>query len=317
MAARDEARIKSTDDNMLLGLHTYSFHLHGMGQNWGGFKLPWKPIWDIFGLMDEAKKLGLDGLHLTAVDLGAMDDAHLRDVRRAAEERGLYLEYNFSLDASSYDDRLTNTMEEGIAIAEKIGSDIGKISMDIRRPHPVCSSAFHPQVIPQLEQVARKASVAASVAQNAGVRLCLENHTEAFSDEVLWVVHRVNHPYVGACVDTDNSLMVGEDPLTVIRKLAPVAYTNHFSDHRLIFDQYGGRITGVAAGTGDIPLKEAYQIIRSNSQMKRLNLEVEFDPGTDGPEQARCREYQAVLESIRFAREELGVGKKVGNTGKG
>ena len=53
---------------MLLGLHTYSLHLHGMGQNWGGFKLDWEPVWNIFGLMDEAKKLGLDGLHLTAAD---------------------------------------------------------------------------------------------------------------------------------------------------------------------------------------------------------------------------------------------------------
>ena len=53
---------------MLLGLHTYSFHLHGMGQNWGGYQLPWEPVWDIFGLMDEAQKLGLDGLHLTAAD---------------------------------------------------------------------------------------------------------------------------------------------------------------------------------------------------------------------------------------------------------
>ena len=88
---------------MLLGLHTYSLHLHGMGQNWGGFKLQWEPLWDIFDLMDEAKKLGLDGLHLTAADLGSTDRDHLGDVRRAAEERGLFLEYNFSLDASEYD----------------------------------------------------------------------------------------------------------------------------------------------------------------------------------------------------------------------
>lgn len=294
---------------MLLGLHTYSFHLHGMGQNWGGYQLAWEPVWDIFGLMDEAKTLGLDGLHVTAADLGATDDAHLRDVRRAAAERDLYLEYNFSLDASSYDDRLTHTMEEGIAIAEKIGSDIGKISMDIHRPHPVCGSAFHPEVIPQLERVAQLAIAAAPAAQRAGVRLCLENHTEAFSDEVVWVIHRVNHPYVGACVDTNNSLMVGEDPLTAIRKLAPLAFTNHFSDHRIVFDQYGCRITGVATGTGDVPMMEAYRIIRANPRMQRLNLEVEFDPGADGPDEARRREYEAVKESIRFAREVLGVGR--------
>jgi sugar phosphate isomerase/epimerase len=280
-----------------------------MGQNWGGYKLPWEPVWDIFGLMDEAKKLGLDGLHLTAADLGATDQDHLRDVRRAAEKRGLFLEYNFSLDASEYDDRLTHTMEEGIAIAESIGSDIGKISMDIHRPHPVCSSAFHPKVIPQLENIARKAEAAAPVAQNAGVRLCLENHTEAFSDEVIWIINRVNHPYVGVCVDTNNSLMVGEDPLTAIRKLAPLSFTNHFSDHRIVFDQYGCRITGVATGSGDVPMREAYQVIKANCNMKRLNIEVEFDPGADGSEEARRREYEAVVESIRFVREELGVGQ--------
>jgi sugar phosphate isomerase/epimerase len=295
---------------MLLGLHTYSLHLHGMGQNWGGYKLQWEPVWDIFGLMDEAQKLGLEGLHLTAADLGATDRAHLHDVRRAAEESGLYLEYNFSLDASEYDDRLTHTMEEGIAIAEALGSTIGKISMDVRRPHPVCGSAFHPQVIPQLEDIARKAQAAAPVAQNAGVRLCLENHTEAFSDEVLWIINRVNHPYVGACVDTNNSLMVGEDPLTAIRKLTPVSFTNHFSDHRIVFDQYGCRITGVATGKGDVPMREAYQIIKTNPNMKRLNIEVEFDPGNDGPEEARRREYEAVVESIRFIRQELGVGQE-------
>jgi sugar phosphate isomerase/epimerase len=280
-----------------------------MGQNWGGFKLQWEPVWDIFGLMDEAKKLGLDGLHLTAADLGATDPDHLRDVRRAAEERGLFLEYNFSLDASGYDDRLTHSMEEGIAIAESIGSDIGKISMDIKRPRPVCGSAFHPEVIPQLENVARKAEAAAPVAQNAGVRICLENHTEAFSDEVLWIINRVHHPYVGICVDTNNSLMVGEDPLTAIRKLAPLSFTNHFSDHRIVFDQYGCRITGVATGSGDVPMREAYQVIKANPNMKRLNIEVEFDPGADGREEARRREYQAVVNSIRFTREVLGVGQ--------
>jgi hypothetical protein len=56
-------------------------------------------------------------------------------------------------------------------------------------------------------------------------------------------------------------------------------------------------------------MREAYEVIRANPNMKRLNIEVEFDPGTDGPEEARRREYQAVVESIRFTREELGVGQ--------
>jgi sugar phosphate isomerase/epimerase len=145
------------------------------------------------------------------------------------------------------------------------------------------------------------------------VRLCLENHTEAFSDEVIWAVNRVNHPYVGGCVDTNNSLMVGENPLEAVRKLAPLAYTNHFSDHRIEFEPYGCRITGVATGSGDVPMREAYRIICSNPHMRRLNLEVEFDPRTQDKAEARELEYAAVVESIRFARQELKVARQPGD----
>ena len=55
-------------------------------------------------------------------------------------------------------------------------------------------------------------------------------------------------------------------------------------------------------------MREAYQVIKANPNMKRLNIEVEFDPENDGCEEARRREYQAVVDSIRFVREELGVG---------
>jgi hypothetical protein len=57
-------------------------------------------------------------------------------------------------------------------------------------------------------------------------------------------------------------------------------------------------------------MRQAYEVIRANPDMKRLNIEVEFDPEADGPEDARRREYQAVVDSIRFTREELGVGRK-------
>jgi len=65
---------------------------------------------------------------------------------------------------------------------------------------------------------------------------------------------------------------------------------------------------GVATGSGDVPMRKAYQIIKANPNMKRINIEVEFDPGADGREEARRREYQAVVDSI-LTREELGVGQ--------
>ena len=39
---------------MLLGLHTYSLYLHGIGQAWAGFELPWERQLSTFQLFDLA-----------------------------------------------------------------------------------------------------------------------------------------------------------------------------------------------------------------------------------------------------------------------
>jgi hypothetical protein len=44
-------------------------------------------------------------------------------------------------------------------------------------------------------------------------------------------------------------------------------------------------------------------------QARQINIEVEFDPEADGCEEARRCNYQAVVDSIRFVRQEPGVGR--------
>jgi len=291
---------------MLLGLHTYSFHLHGLGGDWGDHCWEGQRAMDIFQLMEEASTLGLEGLHITAADCESTEKDRLKKIRTAAEKHGLYLEYNFSLD-EKYDRRLTNTLEEGIAIAERLGADVAKVSLDLKRPRPLAASRHHPEVMRQMEDIARRLHVAAPMAEAAGVKLALENHIDSFSSEVLWLIDQVNHPSVGACVDTVNALLVTEDPMVAIENLAPRAFTNHFKDHRIEIEAYGCRLTGVALGDGDIDLKRAYQIIRDKSSMKRINIEVELDAGTDAPDEARRREREAVKRSIRYCREVLHI----------
>lgn len=291
---------------MLLGLHAYSFHLHGMGQNWGGLNLNWPKAMDIFQLMDFAVRQGLDGLHITAADCERTDADRLREIRFAAEERGLYLEYNFSMD-EEYDPRLTNTLEEGIAIAQILGADIAKVSMDLKRPRPVGASRFHPEVMEQLESFTKLLKAAAPKAEAAGVKIAVENHTDAFSAEVLWVLDQVSHPFVGACVDTVNGLHVTEDPMVAIKNLAPRAFTNHFRDNRIQIQHDGFKLTGAAVGEGDLDMKRAYEIIRDQSSMNRINIELDMDAVSDNPTEARRYEREAVKRSIRYCRGVLGI----------
>lgn len=95
---------------MKLGLHTYSLHLWGLGQNWGVIAEPRPKELNLLQLMDKAVEWGLDGLHLTGCDLESKDDRRLQAVKEAAEARKLYLEYNFSLN-EEFDPRLNDSIE--------------------------------------------------------------------------------------------------------------------------------------------------------------------------------------------------------------
>jgi sugar phosphate isomerase/epimerase len=145
--------------------------------------------------------------------------------------------------------------------------------------------------------------------ERTGIKLAVENHTETFADEILWLIDRINHPLVGACVDTVNAMGVLENPETAVKKLAPLAFCNHFCDHKLDRDPFGVRFHGVALGDGDIDCFKVYRIIRELSPTDRITFEIEWDMGQDSLEVAREKEMDACLRSIHYARHVLGIGK--------
>jgi sugar phosphate isomerase/epimerase len=295
------------DGTMLLGLHTYSLYLHGIGQAWADFKLPWPRQLTTFELFDLAVDLGLDGLHLDDGVLEKLDPGYLQEVCAAASERNLYLEYNFSMDMGGMGIGIQHDLDEAIATANSLGADVVKVSMDLVRPRPVSASRFHPEVIEQMKSFAEKLTVSAPAAEDAGIKIAVENHCDSFSEEIVWLLDRVNHPAVGACIDTVNALMVMEDPMQAIENLAPRAFTNHFRDDRIEFQRYGFKLTGTAVGKGDIDMKRAYEIIKNRSSMRRINIETEMDIPLDDMQKALQMELDTIRRSIRYCREVLGI----------
>jgi len=295
------------DKKMKLGLHTYTLHLWGLGQNWGIVTEPRPKKMNLLQLMDKAVEWGLDGLHITGCDLETKDSIRLQKIRNEAEARDLYLEYNFSLN-EEFDPRLTDTIQDGIHIAEQIGADLAKLSLDIRRPRPLYGSCFHPQVMKQLCAIYDDILAALPYIEQTNIKLAIENHTETFADEVIWLIEKVNHPLIGACVDTVNSMGVLENPETAVKKLAPYAFSNHFCDHKLDRDQFGIRFHGVALGDGDIDCVKTYNTIRKHSPTDRITFEIEWDIGEDSIEIARQKEMDACIRSIKYARDVLKIG---------
>ncbi|MDJ0784695.1 MAG: sugar phosphate isomerase/epimerase [Desulfosarcinaceae bacterium] len=294
---------------MKLGLHTYSLNLHGIGQAWADFRLPWPRQLSSFALLDRLVSWGLEGVHLDDGVLESLEPAFLKEVGAAAAERDLYVEYNFSMDFGGFGIGIQHDLDEAIETARHLGADVVKVSMDLRRPRPVAASRFHPQVVAQMTAFAEQLQAAAPHAADAGVKLAVENHCDTFSEEILWLLDRVDRPEVGACIDTVNGLHVMEDPMAAIRNLAPRAYTNHFRDDRIVFQRYGFKLVGTAVGEGDIDMRRAYELFRRHSAMQRINIETEMEIPLDDMRSALAAEVDAVLRSIRYCRDVLGIGR--------
>lgn len=295
---------------MLLGLHTYSLYLHGIGQDWAGFELPWPRQLSTFELFDKAVEWGLDGLHIDDGVLESLDTPYLKEVAAAAKTRNLVLEWNFSMDFGRHGIGRQNNLEAAIETAESLGAGVVKVSLDLRRPRPVAASRFHPDVMAVMENFANLLKTTAPQATAAGIKIAVENHCDTFSQEILWLLDRVDHPSVGACIDTVNALHVTEDPMQAIEKLAPRAFTNHFRDDRIEFQRDGFHLVGAAVGDGDIDMKCAYELIKAKSACKMINIETEMGFALDDMQTALRLEVETVKRSIRYCREVLGIKKE-------
>lgn len=292
---------------MRLGLHTYSLNLHGIGQAWAGFTCPWPRQLSTFQLFDMLVDLDLEGVHLDDGVLERLDAGYLREVGAAARDAGLYLEYNFSMDRGRFGIGIQHDLTAAIEIARNLGADIVKVGMDLRRPRPVAASRFHPEVIEQMEKVADLLTAAAPLAADFGIRLAVENHCDSFSEEILWLLDRVDSPVVGACIDTVNGLHVTEDPMAAIERLTPRAFTNHFRDDRIEFQRWGLKLVGAAVGEGDIDMRRAYELFRDRSCMDRINIETELETPLDDLQTVLEMEIDAIRRSVHYCREVLGI----------
>jgi len=294
----------SYDRPIKLGMHTYTLHFFGLGESWGfGKDYVFPQTMDLFQLMDHAVEWGLDGLQITKVDLLNTEPSHLAEVKAAAEERSLFLEFNASFDAPS-DSRVNCTVREALQITNAIGADLAKFSLDVKRPRPHYGTCFHPDVMRQLSVRYEEFVEALPLIEELGLKVAIENHCDTYADEVVWMVDQINHPMIGTCLDTVNSFSVTEGPEDACKKLASRAFSCHYCDNALVIDPLGAHWIGVPHGTGDIDLPRVLKMLREHSTLDRVIFENEIPfLRVDEPmEEARERELKSCKESIEYLR---------------
>ncbi len=273
---------------MKLGLDSYSYHLaFGAHPDF----TPRRRL-TLFAFIERVADIGLDGLQIDPLHLGSRDRGYLDEVRAAAAERALFVEYG----TMGTDPR---RLAREIAVAARLGSRVLRtfVGCDRHNPRTDVRAEIRRAVV-GLRQVR-------GLAADLGVRLAVENHGDLATDELLEVIDRVSSPWVGVCLDVGNPLLTLEYPLAAIRKLAAHAVTTHFKDYAMKQTNYGAKIAGVALGEGCIDLPAALRLIRATGRLDRLVLEIPIEAAGSATV-ALAHEDRCVRRSVTYASRLLG-----------
>ncbi len=305
---------KAAERKFKIGMHTYTLHLSGLGESWGfqseGKTYAFEKTLDIFKLMDLCVEEGIEVIHMTLVDIdNDTSPENLAKVRKAAEEHGLDLELNISFNAPS-DPRVNCTIAESLEIAHQLGCTLVKYSTDVEHPQPFSHSCMCPEAVKQMADIVLEFKKNIPTIEKYGMKIAIENHCDLFADEVIWMVEQLNHPLIGACCDTINSLMVSEGIADCVRKMAPYCYCIHFCDNRIFADPDGTHSLGCALGDGQVDLIEIMKELRENApeELDTIDLEIELPLSGYTIEEGRQLELDGMRKSVKYMREVLGLG---------
>lgn len=286
---------------MKIGIDSYCFHRF-FGEVYPMQK-PASQRYTMASFLDRAKALGCDGVSLESCFFPEFSAAYLAQLKDKLDEHGFDRVYAWGhpdgLEAGG-NARAKDEMIRHIEHAEAIGAPVMRVvgsSLQFRfGPHEA-----------QLKILAKSFREAASVAEDKGIRLAVENHIDYNSDEILWLIEQVGSDYFGINLDTGNFLRVLDDPVEATRKLAKHVFATHIKDVRPVKGvnvREWHYFASVAAGTGLVQVKEVAAILKDAGYRGFLALETDMPhPDYEGQEE------RMIEESIRYLKE---VGASVG-----
>jgi len=237
--------------------------------------------WTAFQYLDYCAAQSARVVHFSEIRfLGGLEPEHLRKVRRYAEERSIEIEIGMRsiCPTSKMFDAKEGTAEQQltrmIQAAQTIGSRLVRAvlgSADDRTPGPLSR---------HIEATAQVLRAVRSRAQDAGVRIAIENHAgDMQSPELKGLIEEAGPDFVGACLDSGNPLWTLEDPHAALDVLHPYVLTSHVRDSAVWLTPEGAAVTWVRMGEGNVDI-ESY--VRKYAQLcpgRAMSLEcIVFGP---------------------------------------
>ena len=255
--------------------------------------------WTLDDFLNRAAELKLDTVSLETCFMPPLDPPFLESLRRKLDDRKLdgMLSWGHPLGLETGKNHaaaedLKKTIEAAHFLGTKAMRIVGGGFVD-RPQEPVRL---------QMERLIQVLTRLVEPAAAHDVVLAMENHMDFMADEQVEILQRVGSPHLGVTLDTANNIRLLEDPIEVVRKLAPYAAATHIKD--VIATGKGSPVTewrsfwpSAPLGKGIIDLPLVIDILKQNHYGGALNLEIDLlDPRWPD-------EDAAVAESIAYLRK--------------
>ena len=213
-----------------------------------------------------ARRLGAGGYQ---VALGVLEPARATELRRQADDAGLYI--------------------EGILRAPKNPGDLERFDAEMKSASLVGAPAVRSTIFTgrryeyfdSLEkyrehdkQARRSLELAAPIAEKYRVGFAPENHKDHRIEERVKALKAIDSEYVGACVDTGNNFALLEDPVETAKALAPWAHAVHIKDQAVQLVPQGFLFGDIPLGQGFIDLKQIVSVLQAARPKINFTLEL-------------------------------------------
>lgn len=282
---------------MKLGIDSYCYHRY-FGEIYPTIeKDPGSRI-TLREFLNRAKVLGVEAVSLESCFFPQLNDSSIDGIRDAVEEFGFDVVWAWGHPSglrSGDEPEAVRDLAAHAKIAARIGAKVMRICCGGRRTRPASWATHKSKLLPLLRE-------AVEYAEEQQVVLAIENHIDLLADELVELVTTIDSPYLGVCLDTANNLRMLEEPIEVIRKLAPFARASHVKD---IMAQRGNPREfafwpSVPLGKGLIDIPKAFELLRAANYDGVLALEIDYLHPAYGEDAGT-----AIAESIAYMRQLL------------
>jgi sugar phosphate isomerase/epimerase len=120
-----------------------------------------------------------------------------------------------------------------------------------------------------LAQTTEALKKVAPAAEDAGIRIGVENHQDATSADLIALCQEVDSPNIGVTLDTGNPLAVAEEPVAFARRILPHLVHVHLKDYRLMRTEAGYRLYHCPIGAGVVDFAALFQLFATKPEVKR------------------------------------------------